>query len=399
MDNRAARRKAAAAARRTTNRSGRTRDAATRANAGRDDAGGLSANGQSGSSDAVEPEALVVTHWFDSGDGGEPYPATIRLTGRRAGLQGVPRPQDTFVQEDKIEAVMPGSGPVSLTSWVYGLEPGDWNVDAELLRSPGDPGRGKRVPAEPILPATWSWRRWALSTGSSEAVKTRWAMVAPLARMPGVLPGSWPALGALGAIVALVTQAAILAHENAAVGQSLLVSLIALISGMLGAKLWYAVLHPGPWRQAILGGWAVDGFLVVAPVVAIVALLAWNLPVGAFLDAATPGLYFGVAIGRVGCFFTGCCAGHVTNSRWAIWSSDRRVGARRVPAQLLESTAGLVIGGLAAAAVLGHLPRPDGAVFVAAFGAYLLVRQALLRVRAESRQFSWRRSIAVAERA
>ncbi len=399
MDNRAARRKAAAAARRTTNRSGRAPDAATRASTGRGDAGGLTTSPQSNPSEAVEPEALVVSHWFDSGDEGESYAATVRLTGRRVDIHGLPGPHDTFVQEDKIEAIVPGSGPVSLTSWVYGLEPGDWTVDAELLRSHRDPGRGRRTSAEPVLPATWSWRRWALSTGSSEAVKTRWAMVAPLARMPGVLPGSWPALGALGAVVALITQAAILEHEKAAVGQSLLVSLIALLSGMLGAKLWYAVLHPGPWRQAILGGWAVDGFLVVAPVVAVAALVAWNLPVGAFLDAAAPGLFFGVAIGRVGCFFTGCCAGHITNSRWGIWSSDRRVGARRVPAQLLESTAGLVIGGLAATAVLGHLPRPDGAVFVAAFVAYLLVRQALLRVRAESRQFSWRRSVAVAERA
>jgi phosphatidylglycerol---prolipoprotein diacylglyceryl transferase len=345
-----------------------------------------------GSTEPIEGEALVVSHCFDSGEGDEPYAATVRLTGRRVGDHGAPRPIDTFVHEDRIEGIVPGSGPVSLTSWVYSLQPGNWTVSAELLRPGHAVGRGTRVTVEPILPVAWSWRRWAPLTSVAGTVKTRWAMLAPLAGMPGVIPGSWPVLGVLGAIVALITQAAILGHHNLPAGPSLMVSLIALLSGMLGAKIWYAILHPGPWRQAILGGWAVDGFLAVAPVVAVTTLLASNLPVGVFLDTTTPGLFFGIAIGRIGCFLTGCCAGRMTRSRWGIWSSDRRVGARRVPAQLLESMAGLVIGIAAALLVLGRAARLEGAVFVAAFAAYVLVRQGLLRVRAESRQFSWRRS-------
>jgi len=366
---------------------------------GRAGASGRPANAQAESSEAVELEALVVTHWFDSGEGEEPYSATVRLTGRRGGIHGMPKPQDTFVQEDKIDGIVPGSGLVSITSWVYGRQPGEWTVSAELLRPRGDAGRGRRVTAEPIRPAAWSWRRWALSTGSAGTVKTRWAMLAPLARMPGVIPGIWPALGVLGALVALVTQVAILAHENVAVGQFLVVSLLALGFGLIGAKLWNAVLHPGPWRQWIQG-WSVDGFLFVAPVVAVAALLAFDLPIGVFLDAATPGLFFGVAIGRLGCFFTGCCAGRCTSSRWGVWSSDRRVGARRIPAQLIESLAGLLLGATSALLVLGHVPGVDGVIFAAAFGAYVVVRQLLLRLRAERREYSWRRSNAVtAERA
>jgi len=366
---------------------------------GRAGASGRPANAQAESSEAVELEALVVTHWFDSGEGEEPYSATVRLTGRRGGIHGMPKPQDTFVQEDKIDGIVPGSGLVSITSWVYGRQPGEWTVSAELLRPRGDAGRGRRVTAEPIRPAAWSWRRWALSTGSAGTVKTRWAMLAPLARMPGVIPGVWPALGVLGALVALVTQVAILAHENVAVGQFLVVSLLALGFGLIGAKLWNAVLHPGPWRQWIQG-WSVDGFLFVAPVVAVAALLAFDLPIGVFLDAATPGLFFGVAIGRLGCFFTGCCAGRCTSSRWGVWSSDRRVGARRIPAQLIESLAGLLLGATSALLVLGHVPGVDGVIFAAAFGAYVVVRQLLLRLRAERREYSWRRSNAVtAERA
>jgi phosphatidylglycerol:prolipoprotein diacylglycerol transferase len=216
-------------------------------------------------------------------------------------------------------------------------------------------------------------------------------MIAVLAPVPGVIRGSWAALGVLAAVVALLMQAAILGYKNVALSESLTVSLIALGAGMIGAKVWYAVLHPGPWRQALLGGWAVDGFLVVAPVVAIGILVVFGLPVGTFLDATTPGLFVAVAIGRLGCFFTGCCAGRMTRSRWGLWSSDRRIGARRIPAQLLESATGLLIGGAAALLVVADVAPFSGALFVGAFALYLLARQALLRVRAERREYSWRR--------
>ncbi|MDO8483705.1 MAG: prolipoprotein diacylglyceryl transferase, partial [Candidatus Limnocylindrales bacterium] len=208
-----------------------------------------------------------------------------------------------------------------------------------------------------------------------------------------VLPGSFTALGTLGIMVALVVQTTILARENVSVSGSLVVFLIALASGLIGAKVWYAVLHPGPWRQSVLGGWSVDGFLVIAPAVAVAALLAFNLPIGVFLDATAPGLFFAVAIGRLGCFFTGCCAGRCTRSRWGVWSSDRRVGARRGPTQLLESAAGLLIGVAAALLVLNEVPGVGGVVFVAMFVAYIVVRQFLLRLRAERREYSWRRSV------
>jgi phosphatidylglycerol:prolipoprotein diacylglycerol transferase len=283
---------------------------------------------------------------------------------------------------------------MSITSWVYGLEPGEWTVDAELVRPGHGAGRGRRAAAEPIAPAAWSLFRWALTVGSRGSVHTRWAMLAPLARMPGVIPGSFTALGAIGAVVALVVQSAILARANVSVSESLVVSLIALASGLLGAKVWYAVLHPGPWRKALLGGWAVDGFLVVAFIVAAAVLLAFELPVGQFLDATAPGMFFAVAIGRLGCFFTGCCAGRCTRSRWGVWSfdRDRRIGARRVPAQLIESAAGLVIGMVAGALVLSEALRLQGVVFVGAVVAYFGARQVLLRLRAERREYLWRRS-------
>lgn len=369
--------------------------ARTRARSASPTPGAGSPNATAGpESDANEPEALVVTHYFDSSDlGSLGDPATISLTGWRVGAQGTRLLHDTFTQEDRVIGILPGSGPVAVTSCVYGLQPGEWEVTAELV-GPLRSGLGKRAVVAPIRPARWSWRRWALTTGDPTPVKTRWARVAPLASIPGVIPGIWPLLGALAILVALVVEGLMLPHERIAGEVPLLVPLVALGSGLLAAKIWYAVLHPGPWRQALLGGWAVDGFLLAAPVVSVAVLLVLGLPVAAFLDAVTPGLFLGVAIGRIGCFLAGCCAGRVTTSRWGVWSSDRRIGARRIPAQIFESVAGLSIAALSTLLILTHVPRPDGVIFVGAFAVYLVIRQSLLRVRAERRAFLWRRATA-----
>ena len=338
---------------------------------------------------AVEPEALAVTHWFDTERDGEPYAATIRFTGRRIGIRGKPTPRDTFAKEETIDGVVPGSGRVALTTWVYGLEPGEWTVTAELIRR--DTQLGARRPsdrrghskAQSLPRAEWSWPRWALSSGAFTPVKTRWAPLVRLARMPAVLPGSWSGLIGIGILVGALVHAAILARANVSVSQALLVDLLAVLLGLLGAKLLYVVLHRPSWRRSIGEGWSVDGFLLVTPGVAGAALLAFNLPIGVFLDAGAPALFFGVAIGRLGCFFTGCCAGRCTTSRWGVWSSDRRVGARRIPTQLLESASGLLIGATALLLVLDYAPSVGGTIFVAAIAAYVLVRQVLLRLRAQ----------------
>lgn len=338
-------------------------------------------------SEAVEPEALVVTYWFDSGDEGEPYDATVRLTGRRVGIRGTPKAADSFTRDETIEGVVPGTGPVSITAWVYDLQHGEWEVDARLIpTSRGARSSHSRMGSLPALQrATWSWRRWALSTAPAVPIKTRWALMAPLARQPAVIPGVYTALAVVGFVVALALQAAILARAGTPFEPPLAASLVALVAGLGGAKAWYKALHPDePWFKG--GGWAVDGFLVIAPLVAAITLFAWDQPIGVVLDATTPGIFFAVAIGRVGCFMTGCCAGRCTASRWGIWSSDRRFGARRVPAQLLESAAGLALGVLSLIILVsGGLPI-EGAVFVAAFVLYTAARQLLLRVRAERRR-------------
>lgn len=338
---------------------------------------------------ATESEALVLTRWFDPDEVGDPDPATVRFTGRRMGTPGNPGAGDSFTHDERVEGVVQGCGPVAVSAWVYGLNPGDWTVSANLVaprRTEAGSHSRRRSEPDSLPAASWSWLRWSLSAGEAGSLRTRWALLAPLARTPAVVPGVYTALAIVGMIVALATQAAILTAQGLPVGPPFLASLVGLAAGLIGAKVWYWRLRPD--ESLIRGGWAVDGFLIVAPIAAVMAMLVLEVPIGLALDAVAPGLFFAVAIGRIGCFVTGCCAGRITGSRWGIWSSDRRIGARRIPTQLLESAAGLFIGLAALGLVVGLAPAVHGAVFLVGFAAYGATRQALLRLRVERRRSS-----------
>jgi phosphatidylglycerol:prolipoprotein diacylglycerol transferase len=183
-------------------------------------------------------------------------------------------------------------------------------------------------------------------------------------------------------VVALALQSLVISHDHRAVGPVWAVSLIAIVVGIVGAKVWFIVLHR---REHRIEGWCIQGFIAGTTLAAAIVLAVLDVSPGVFLDVTAPGLLFGLAVGRVGCFFAGCCGGPPTASRWGVWSSDQRVGARRIPTQLLESALAFSLGLGVLAAVLGHGPA-GGAFFVAALAAYTLGRQGILRLRAEPRK-------------
>ena len=334
--------------------------------------------------ESATQEILAVTYWFDPAPNPGPYPVTVRFSGRRIDVKGRLSSGDRFVQDETIEEVVPGSGPISLTARIRGINAGSWVVTARMLGS-AHPTRGSReqgnttLAAGPPGPAARFWRRWAPSAGSPQSVRT---CLAPFVRLPGILPGIWGAMVTLGMAIALALQALVIAGDHLAVGPWWTVSLVAIVVGIVGAKVWFIVLHR---REHRLEGWCIQGFIASAPLAAAIVLTVLGVPAGVFLDVTAPGLLIGLAVGRVGCFFAGCCGGPPTASRWGVWSSDQRVGARRIPTQLLESSLALSLGLLALGAVLGHGPA-GGAFFAAALAAYTLGRQGLLRLRAEPRK-------------
>jgi phosphatidylglycerol:prolipoprotein diacylglycerol transferase len=256
------------------------------------------------------PQGLTATFWFDSGTEGPPSAATVRFSGRRVGVAGVRGPRDTFTKDETIDRVVPGSGRVSVTTRVHGINPGEWSITADVLR-PQRAAPGERTPpsrARQATPAAWSWRRWALSEGAAKPVKARWAPLMGFDPVPAVLPGSYTVLVLLGVLVALVLQARLVAHAQVDAGRVLTVSLVALLAGLAGAKLWYLALHPRRWRKSVGVGWCIQGFLAGAVLAVAGMLVILRVPIGTVLDATAPGVFVGLAVGRLGCFFTGCCA-------------------------------------------------------------------------------------------
>jgi phosphatidylglycerol:prolipoprotein diacylglycerol transferase len=342
---------------------------------------------------------LAATYWFNPAAEPEaqPYAVTIRFTGRRAGSEQAPEDGDQFVHEQVVERVVPGSGPIALTARVRGVNAGEWNVTAGALETVAVERRGRlqrfqqrreqqRVNTEPFAGTTLAlprlWLNWAPPVnveGTAAPIPTR---LEPFIRIPGTLPYIWITLVIVGMIVALITQAQLIARIHLPVWTVTFCTILALAAGAVGAKVWHVVKHRNHPDEQGVAGWTIQGMIVGATATAIVAFWVARVPLGVALDASAPGLMFGMAIGRVGCFLAGCCGGPPTAARWAIWSSDQHVGARRVPTQLMESLFCLLGGLLTLAVFLWHGPA-NGAIFVAAVAAYTLFREWLLRLRAE----------------
>jgi phosphatidylglycerol:prolipoprotein diacylglycerol transferase len=341
-----------------------------------------------------EPQGLTATFCFDSGNAPGPYSATVRFAGERLGVVGRRDLWDGFTQEEVIENVMPHSGPVSVTARMYGINPGEWAVQAELVDPPPEAGKAKLYSrstpqrGQVLQPAAWSWWKWRLVGVAPRPLKTRWSRLVLFDAQPAVVPGSWAGLVALGVVIGFVFQAILLPREHIAFSTVLPVSLVAVLAGVVGGKLWFIALHLRTWRAMRGDGFCIQGALVGAVAVGVGAVALLHLPIAVVLDATAPGLFLGVAVGRLGCFFTGCCAGRPSASRFAAWSSDRRVGARRIPTQPLESLVALSIGLVGLLVVLRYRLAVPGAVFVASMSAYTLGRQFILRLRAEHRRSS-----------
>jgi phosphatidylglycerol---prolipoprotein diacylglyceryl transferase len=324
---------------------------------------------------------LVVSCWLDPGERGEPFAATVRFTGQRTGVTGRPGPGDTFSQDESYAGIVPGSGPAAVTAEVRGISPGTWAITAR----PVSPAAAYPPPGRVPWP-----RRVSVTAPGNSAMRTTTML---RSKVPGIVRYAYGPLVVLGVLVGLVLEGLLLAAAHYPLLRPVGFSVAAVAAGVIGGKTWYGAVHQ--WRK--WDGWCIQGFVAGAAfVVAAAAIIGPGLPPGAFLAAATPALLIGMGIGRHACFFAGCCVGRPTASRWGIWSSDRRLGCRRMPVQLFEAWTALAIGGAALATVLiAGLPR-SGPVAVAGLAAYTLIRQAILGLRDEPRAWRYGRPVTAA---
>lgn len=298
------------------------------------------------------PQGLAATYWGEAA-GGE---LSIRFTGVRD--DPTRRRRERFERTATVGPIPTGSGRFAVTTRINGINRGDWTVTASRT--------------DATRAATHTPQRTTIRTGA-----------AFLTYGPGVRLWWWPALVGTGAVFAIVLQALLLARDDVNVAAAVGISILGCLLGFLGAKTWYLVLKRQHPRTIVKSGACIQGFLLVALGVLAIGGAVVGIGVGTLLDATTPGLFLGMAIGRPGCFLTGCCAGRATASRWGVWSSDRTVAVRRVPVQLWEAAAALVIGAVTLTLTLTTDVAIAGALFVGAVAAYTAVRQLLFPFRTD----------------
>ena len=337
--------------------------------------------------DDADQQSLGVTYWFDAEPAGDPYDMTVHLRGHLkcspADDGGSQRPVEKaeFDQTSTLENVVPGSGRIAFTTRISEVAAGEWEVVATPVR-----------PAPAGSPAAWVEVHSPRLPRGAASGRTA---LAPLVRnlAPGVRLGAWPTLVGMGFVVALMLQA-LLARQLDLSGLLLLfLTTVTSALGLVGAKVYYLLTHPREPRSFLTPGMSVQGFVIVTVGALVAGSLLFDLPLGAALDVTAPGLLFGMAVGRLGCLFGGCCVGRPTSSRWGIWSSDRRVGVRRIPVQLIESGLSATVGALALLAVLLGPRAGTGLVLVGTLAAYVLGRQVLFPLRSIPRATAHGRAI------
>jgi phosphatidylglycerol:prolipoprotein diacylglycerol transferase len=134
-----------------------------------------------------------------------------------------------------------------------------------------------------------------------------------------------------------------------------------IISALIGAKVLLLIVDFDTFRQnpselitLMRSGGVFYGGLIAAVAVAIWYLRRHRLHVWSVADAFAPGIALGHVIGRMGCFFAGCCFGRATDVPWAV-TFRNEYAAQNVgtplniplhPTQLYEAGAELIILGI-----------------------------------------------------
>ncbi|PWT79445.1 MAG: prolipoprotein diacylglyceryl transferase [Blastocatellia bacterium] len=131
-----------------------------------------------------------------------------------------------------------------------------------------------------------------------------------------------------------------------------------IISALVGAKLLLLITDFKTFRNdprelltLARSGGVFYGGLILAVLVAIWYIRRRGLPLWTTCDVFAPGIALGHSIGRLGCFFAGCCYGKPTTLPWGITFTDpfaaanvgTPLGVRLHPTQLYEAGAELLI--------------------------------------------------------
>ena len=116
----------------------------------------------------------------------------------------------------------------------------------------------------------------------------------------------------LGFIVGFLLVRRLCRKDNLNVELVANVLILSLVSGVIGSRLFYVIQHKMPlseYHKLSEGGLVWYGGLFAAIVTSTIYVCLKGAPLLKIFDACAPGTAIGLAFGRIGCFFNGCCWG------------------------------------------------------------------------------------------
>ena len=154
------------------------------------------------------------------------------------------------------------------------------------------------------------------------------------------------------------------------------IALVALFSGVIGARIVYVLLDPtetwGNFFALWDGGLSFHGGLGAAMLAGYVYTRIAKLPFWTCADLVAPSLALGYAFTRIGCFINGCCYGCPTGLPWAVPASHYGQLIHVHPTQIYASLAGFAIFFILTR--LERMNRAPGFVFTSYIGLYGVYR-------------------------
>ncbi|HYE05945.1 MAG TPA: prolipoprotein diacylglyceryl transferase [Planctomycetota bacterium] len=246
---------------------------------------------------------------------------------------------------------------------------------------------------------------WALVQRLRPAVTRPWlapvaaTTIAAVAAALGVVP--WLGEYRLTAFGFFLLMAFVVAWQIAAARRATLsdrqlidVVLIALVAGVVGARTrfvwenWHVIAHdhagsPRPWLETLTiaadfdgGGMVWYGGLFLAGLAVSAYVHRHRLGFWAMADLVAPAVLAGLAVGRLGCWFNGCCHGAPTDLPWGVHRAGHEHPIH--PTQLYEAGAVAVLV-IALLVAERRLERPGvlAALACIGYGAWRFINEGL----------------------
>lgn len=169
---------------------------------------------------------------------------------------------------------------------------------------------------------------------------------------------------------------------------------IIILSGLIGSRLVYIIINFSHYVENPLdsiklwqGGLVFSGGLVAAIIMLLLYVKHHKHNIWTIVDIWAPAAAIGQAIGRIGCFFAGCCYGQPTDHAWGIiFTNPKSIATLNIPlhpTQLYSSFSSFII--FAILIILNSKKKFEGQVFLWFLILHSTARLFLERFRGDSR--------------